>query len=262
MRERRPALWLYLLGALIAGFLILPAVITVPMSFSSSPILQFPPKGLSTRWYENLFTSHEWRSAAFNSFGVGLVVTVLTSALGIAAALGMDRVRFRGKSLLNAFFLGPMLVPIVIVAVGSFSSFSHWRLTGTFLGLVLGHTVLALPFAIVSVGAGIRQLDRTLERAAQTLGAGPFRTFRTVTFPLLLPNIAVGALFAFITSWDEVVVSLFLSDPATRTLPVQMFSQLRTNLDPTIAAVATLLTSVTVVLLVVVMVLGNRRRTA
>ncbi|HET7676906.1 MAG TPA: ABC transporter permease subunit, partial [Candidatus Limnocylindrales bacterium] len=159
---------------------------------------------------------------------------------------------------LNAFLLSPIIVPVVIVAIGMYFVFVGWRLAGTFEGLVIAHTVLALPFVVVNVGVSLRTLDRTLEMAAQNLGAGPWQTFRRITLPLTMPGIAAGALFAFITSWDEVVVAIFLSSPLVRPLPVVMWSQVRSKIDPTIAAVATMLMLVTSISLLLILYLRRR----
>jgi putative spermidine/putrescine transport system permease protein len=255
---RGPGRTLRLAGIGAAAFLLLPTVFVVPLSLSASSVLEFPPDGLSTRWYGNFFQDRDWTSATMTSLTVGLAVAALATVLGTIAALGLDRLEIRGKTALRVLFLGPMLVPVVVVAVGTYATFARWHLAGTFQGLVIGHTVLALPFVVVTVAAGVQSLDRTLERAAQTLGASPLQTFRRLTLPMLAPSIGVGALFAFMTSWDEIVVSIFLSSPLTRTLPIVTFAQLRTSLDPTIAAVATMLTLLTVLLMVATVLIERR----
>jgi putative spermidine/putrescine transport system permease protein len=194
-----------------------------------------------------------WTNAAVTSLKVGGLTVLIATSLGTLTALGLVRGRYPGRALVNALVLGPLIVPTVIIAIGVFFVFVRWGLTGTFLGFVIAHTVLALPVVIITVGATLRTLDRTLELAAQNLGAGPWRTFRRITLPLILPSVAAGAVFAFITSWDEVVVAIFISSPLLRTLPVVMWGQVREQIDPTVAAVSTMLTGVTTIALLLVM---------
>lgn len=253
---RRPLL--YALAGAVGFFLVAPTLIIVPMSFSSGTRLQFPPPGFSTRWYGNFFHEQMWTSAAIDSVKVALLTVVVSTALGTLTALGLARGRFPGKAIANALVLSPAIVPVVIVAIGMFFVFIRWRIAGTLSGLVIAHTALALPLVIVTVGTSLRTLDRNLELAAQNLGAGPWRTFRRITLPLILPGIVAGALFAFVTSWDEVVVAIFLTSPLFRTLPVVMWSQVRTQIDPTIAAVATMLMGITVLALLLVLLVRSR----
>jgi len=257
--EQRMPRWLALVAAAIGFFLLVPTLIVVPLSFSSARFLEFPPPGFSVEWYENFANSPNWTNAAWNSLKIGLAAAALSTVLGTACALGVQRANVRAKGVLNAIVIAPMVVPVVVIAVGTYDVFARWGLAGTFAGLVIGHTVLAMPFVYVTVGSGLRTFDRSLERAALTLGASPMSVLWRITLPLLAPHIAIGALFAFITSWDEVVVSVFLSSPFLRTLPIEMFNQLETNLDPTIAAVATLLMAVTTMILAAVAVLRARQ---
>ncbi len=252
---RRPAWWLRIFGVLMVAFLILPTLIIVPMSFSAGRTLQFPPSEWSTRWYDNLLTSDLWTDAAWTSIRVGLLTAVLATLLGTAAALALDRSRFRGRGVTQAVILAPMIIPLVIIAIAMYSVFVRWRIAGSITGLVVAHTVLALPFVVINVAAALRTVDRDLELAAANLGADPVRVFRTVTLPAITPGTLTGALFAFITSWDEVVVAALLTSPDVRTLPVVMWSQVRTEVDPTIAAAASLLTLLTIVLFAVAAVL-------
>ena len=238
--------------ALVAVFLIAPLVIVVLMSFSSGSTLSFPPPGFSTRWYSSLVGNQMWTRAAVTSFQVGITAALIAGTLGTVAALGLERGRYPGRGLLNALVMSPLIVPLVVTAVGMYLLFVRLSLTGTFWGLALAHAALGLPFVVISVSASLRTLDRNLELAAQNLGAGPTRTFFRITLPLILPGVTVGSLFAFIWSWDELVVAIFLSSPVTRTLPVVMWGQVRSRIDPTIAVVATLLMIVTVVILLTV----------
>lgn len=229
-------------SALLAVFLLAPTVVLIPMSFTAGESLQFPPQGFSLRWYENLFTSRQWTFPAVVSFQVALLTAILATVLGTLASFGLVRGHFRGRGLINALMLSPLIVPLIIVAVGMFAVFVNWRLAGKPLGLIIAHTVLALPYVVINVSASLRSMERNLELASANLGAGPLRTFWHVTLPQIFPGVAAGALFAFITSWDEVVIAIFLTSPFVQTLPVVMWSQIETSVDPTIAAVATLLT--------------------
>lgn len=256
MIRRNPFLLAFV--GLVGFFLIAPTLIVVPMSFSAGELLDFPPRGFSTRWYGNFLRSQAWTAGATTSLRVAATVAVLATALGTLTALGLVRGRYPGRAALTALVLSPLIVPVVVIAIGMFFVYSDWHLIGTYQGLILAHAALAIPFVVVVVGTSLRTLDRTLELAAQNLGAGPVRTFLRVTLPLILPSVVAAALFAFITSWDEVVVSIFLSSPIVRTLPVVMWGQVRSYIDPTIAAVATMLTGVTITILAVVL-LARRR---
>jgi putative spermidine/putrescine transport system permease protein len=185
---------------------------------------------------------------------VATLTALLSTVLGTLAALGIVRGRFPGKGLANALILSPLIVPLIIIAIGFFAFYSVTRLTGSLPGLVLTHTALAVPFVIINVGAVLRTMDRNLEMAAASLGADPVRTFWRVTFPIILPGVFAGALFAFITSWDEIVVSIFMTSTRFRTLPVEMWEQVRQVVDPTVAAVATVVMVVTTTLLLFVFV--------
>jgi putative spermidine/putrescine transport system permease protein len=234
---------------LVGAFLIVPTAIVIAMSFTNTLLLHFPPRGFSTRWYSAFFQDQAWTSSAITSLKVASITMVLATVLGTLTALGLVRGRFPGKSLVSALALSPLIVPLVVVAVGMQLTFSRWNLVGSLLGFVVAHTALAMPFVIVNVGAGLRATDPRLELAARTLGASPLRAFWRVTLPLILPAVLAGALFAFIASWDEVVVAIFLASSDVRTLPVVMWGQVHDSIEPTIAAVAAMLTGVTVLML-------------
>ena len=246
------------LGALTVFFLMAPTLVVVPMSFTASNSLTFPPEGFSTRWYERMLTDPQWSTGFVNSAQVALLTAVLATVLGTLAALGTVRGRFPGKNAVNALVLSPLIVPVIIIAIGMFSVFVRWKITGTIVGLVLAHTALAVPFVVVNVATSLRTMDRNLELAAMNLGADPLRTFFRITLPIVLPGVFAGALFAFITSWDEVVVSIFLTTARFRTLPVEMWEQVHQVVDPTVAAVSTTLLVVTTTLLVLVFVVRRQ----
>jgi putative spermidine/putrescine transport system permease protein len=233
-----------LVSLLIGLFLILPTLFVVPMSFNGSSSLGLPTGSWTTRWYTTVFTSSHWIEAAWTSLRVAAVTVVLATSLGTLIAVALARGSFRGRSVIQALVLSPMIIPVVVVAIGTYMNFVKWGLTGSVLGLALAHTVLALPFVVVAVSATARQLDQTYEAAAASLGAPPRTVFLRITLPLLAPGVLAGALFAFVTSWDEVVVALFLSSPDVRTMPVLMWTQVRTQVSPELAAVGTLLVAI------------------
>ena len=246
------------LGALTVLYLLAPTLVIVPMSFTEARILSFPPEGFTLQWYQKMVTDRQWSTGIINSFQVATLTALLATVLGTLAALGLSRGRFYGRSLVNALVLSPLIVPVVVIAIGMFGLFVQWRLSGSLVGLVLAHTALALPFVVVAVSTSLRTMDRNLELAAANLGADPRRTFFNVTFPIILPGVLTGAIFAFITSWDEVVVAIFMTSARFRTLPVEMWEQVRQAVDPTVAAVSTTLLVVTTVLLVLLLVVRRQ----
>ena len=229
------------LGWAILLFLTLPVLIVVPLSFSSGTYLQFPTPGWSLRWYGAFFASSEWTGATLMSTRVATIVTVLSLLLGTPAAIGLATATFPGKRLVNALVLSPLIVPGIIVAIGTYFVYAQYGLVGHPLALVLGHTTLAVPFVVINVSAALAGVDKRLQQAAANLGAPPLGVFRQVTLPLIAPGMFAGAVFAFITSFDELLVSLFLSGTGAVTLPRRMFDEIRYDIDPTIAAASTLL---------------------
>jgi len=257
---RRP--FLTVVVGLTALVMTLPSLVVIPMSFTAQKTFAFPPSGWSGRWWIQLFTDEVWLTALANSVLIALTTTALATILGTTAALGLVRSRLHGASVLGALFLVPLVVPLVVAAVGMYGVYLRWHLTGTFAGFVLAHTCLAVPYVIVPVIASLRGLDERLESAAASLGASPWSTFWTVTMPLIRPGLLAGALFAFVTSLDETVVSLFLVTPQMRTLPVTIFGHLTRDIDPTVAAASTVLfalTSVLVIALVLVQLRHDRK---
>ncbi|MET9336476.1 MULTISPECIES: ABC transporter permease [unclassified Nonomuraea] len=259
MRARWP-LWAFC--ALTGVWLVVPALIVVPLSFTDKPSLKFPPDGYSTRWYENFFGDAAWMSALGTSVQVALLVTVVATTLGTAAALGLTRAKIKGLALAQGSMLAPMIVPGVVLAIGTYAVFLKLQLVGTLAGFVMAHTVLALPFVIIPVTASLRGFDRRLEDAAASLGASRWTAFRSVTLPLVAPGVASGALFAFVTSFDEVVVSLFIQSPYLQTLPVKMYASVTRETDPTIAAAATMIIALTTTLVLVATFFVARRTRA
>jgi len=240
-----------LLGVLVgltAVYLVAPVFIVVPMSFSDSLFLKFPPTSWSTRWFESYFGDDEWIASTLASLQIGVLVTILSVVLGTLAALGMVRGNYPLRGAVAGLVLAPVLVPYVIIGLAVYAMFLQVGLTETTLGFVLVHTALAVPYVVINVSAALFSFDRRLELAAMNLGAGPVSAFLRVTLPLIAPSMLTGALFAFITSFDEVVTAVFLSGPDLTTLPAKMWSGVRVQIDPTVAAVSSMLLLVTLAL--------------
>jgi putative spermidine/putrescine transport system permease protein len=258
-RGEHVAYWgLRAFAALVCIFLVAPIFAIVPLSFSAGAFLHYPLPGLSLRWYREFFASPFWLPSLWNSLIVGSATTVLATALGTLAALGLWWSKFWGSGAVMAVLVAPMVVPEIIVAVGIYFAFAPVGLTNSYIGLILSHTALATPFVVITVLATLSGFDRTLMHAAASLGAGAITTFRRVTLPLILPGIVTGALFAFAISFDEVIIVLFLAGPDQRTLPRQMFSGINDNISLTITAAATLLIVVAIALMVCVEALRRR----
>ena len=255
-RLRGIVLWTFSIAVL--AFLVMPLLVIIPISFSSASFLSLPVPGYSVRWYEALLTSPVWGRATANSLIVAITATTIAVVLGTLAAVGLHRNEFRGKALLMGALISPMIVPIVIVALGSYFFYSPLGLSSSLLGLSLAHAALGAPFVLVTVSATLTGFDANLARAAASLGASPLTVFRRVTLPVIAPGVISGALFAFVTSFDEVVVALFLTGPSQRTLPRQMFDGIRENISPTILAAATLLILLAVTLLLTAEFLRRR----
>jgi putative spermidine/putrescine transport system permease protein len=246
-----PGIVLIVFTAGVLIFLVLPVFVIIPISFSSARYLTFPPPGLSLQWYQQYFSNQDWISATLQSFKVGLGAVAVCLSLGVPLAYALVRTHFRGKFFVDALVISPMIMPAIILAIGDYLLFVRLKLVGTTLALILGHAVIALPFMVVNVRATLKNVDPGLERAASSLGAAPLTVFLTVTLPLMMPGVIAGALFAFITSFDEVVIALFVSGPLTQTLPMRMWSGLRYEIEPTIAAVSSLLIALATLILVV-----------
>ena len=266
-------------------FLILPILIVLPLSFNVEPyfsfttgMLNFDPEAFSMRWYEDIlrngmaspdaefswawlsdtWNNGQWIRAIRNSFFIGICATLLSTALGTLAAIGLSRSEMPYRRLIMSILISPMIVPLVITAAGMFYFYSRVHLSQTYLGVIMAHAVLGTPFVIITVTATLVGFDKSLVRASQSLGAGALTTFRKVQMPLIIPGVISGGLFAFITSFDEVVAVLFLASPEQRTIPRQMWSGIREQISPTILAVATLLVILSIILLTVLELLRRR----
>lgn len=254
LRRHRRLRWsriaLGLVCAPIFTFLILPLVVVFPLSVSSAPYLQFPPPGFSLRWYVSYFSDRVWIDATFRSLLIGATTMLGSLLIGIPLAFSLTRGRYWGRWLLDRLATAPMIVPSIIISVAVYGIFAKLKLIGAWYGIALAHTILALPFVIVILGAGLRGLDEGLEEAALGLGASRWQAVWRVTLPEIRPSVVTAAALAFITSFDELVVAMFLSG-SQMTLPKKMFDNIRMEIDPTIAAVSVLqILIITVALLV------------
>jgi len=253
------------LCGLIFLFLIFPILVIIPLSFNAEPyftftqeMLSFDPNGYSTRWYESFFSDANWQKAVQNSIIIAIFSTIISTFLGTLAALGLSQKEFPFKTTIMGILISPMVVPLIISAAGMFFFYARINLLGTHLGVILAHAALATPFVVITVTATLSGFDHSLTRAAANLGSSPTNTFFKITIPLITPGIISGALFAFITSFDEVIVVLFIGSVHQRTIPWAMFSGIREEISPTILAVATLLICFSIVLLIVVELLRRR----
>lgn len=238
---------------LVYFFLIMPSLIVIPMSFGTNREIVFPPTTLSLNLYREYFFESTWMAATVESLKVAFASSALSLGIGFLAAYAFVRSDFPGKSAARFVALSPMVVPTIIIALGSYLYFARLGLTGTTLGLVLAHTVHTTPFVIVTAMAGLQHVDPNLEKAATIMGAGRCTILRRVSIPLIMPALVAGGLFAFLISLDEVVIAWFLTGPTTQTLPVKMYSAIQWEISPVLAAISTLLTvlSLTVCLIAV-----------
>ncbi|NPC58188.1 ABC transporter permease [Caenimonas soli] len=254
-------IWYYvhrLICAAILLFLIAPILVIIPLSFNSEPFFSYPMPGLSLRWYREFFLTDRWQGALHNSIFIALSVTLLSTVLGTLAALGLSRPNFPWRTAVMGLLISPMIVPVVITAIGVYFFYADVGLLSTYTGLILAHTTLATPFVVITVTATLQGFDHSLTRAAAGLGAPPTTIFFKVVLPLILPGMISGALFAFLTSFDDVVVALFVASVEQRTLPRAMFSGIREEISPTITAAATVLVVFSVVMLATVELLRRR----
>jgi len=249
----------YAFVALALALLVLPLLVTLPIAFNAAPWFTYPFPGLSWRWFDTLFGSDLWRGAMLNSLVIAASTTVLATTLGTLASIGLANPGFPYRNVVMALTIAPLLIPVVVLGLGLFIFFSAVGLSYSHAGIVLAHTLMATPFVIITVTATLTRFDFSLMRAAATLGAGKITAFRTVMLPLIAPGVGAGAVFAFATSFDEVVIVLFIAGPQQRTLPRQMFTGLREQLDPTIIAAAAVMVVLTALLMLVAVLLGKRR---
>ena len=247
------------LGGLIGAFLMLPIILIVALSFGSSRYLQFPPKSWTLRWYEEVFSNADWLDSFLTSLEIASVVMVLSVIIGTLASFGLTRGRFRGREALRALFLMPMILPVVILAVGLYAFFLRLHLSGTFTGFVIAHLVVALPFSIIAVCNSLERFDTNVEDAAVLCGVSRFGAIIQITLPAIRLGLTGAAIFSFLASWDEVVIAIFMASPDLQTLPVRIYSALRQDLSPVIAAVSSLLVAMTAALMLMAALIRTRK---
>ena len=247
---------------LVFLFLILPIVIIIPLSFNVEPffsitegMLNLEPDAYSIKWYREFFNDYKWNLAVRNSLYYGIIATILATILGTLAALGLSSDKMPFKTAITSILISPMIVPLIIMAAGMFFFYSYINIIGSDLSIIFAHTVLATPFVVITVTATLAGFDNNLVRASLSMGANPVASFFHITLPIIKPGVISGALLAFVTSFDEVVLILFLASPEQRTIPRQMFSGLREQINPTILAAASMLVLVSVLLLIVLLYL-------
>ena len=251
-------LWLYVLSAIIMLLLVAPTLIVVPMSFSDSQYLEFPPSAWSLRWYEEYLGSTKWMRATATSFQVGLLTMLVATPLGVMAAYALFVSRHRATKAIFLLLITPMIVPVILIAIGTFYAYGRVGMNNTITGLVLAHTALALPIAIIVVTAGLRSYDLSQEQVARSLGATRTKAFFLITLPQIRFSVITAALLSFLTSFDEVIIAIFVSGGTNATLTKHMFAALRDYIDPTIAAISTIMVILSSALLLSIQFLGPR----
>lgn len=250
-------LWLYALAGLVLVFLMLPTLIVIPMSFSESQYLEFPPREWSLRWYRNYFNSTAWMQATVTSFKAGILTMFVATLLGTMAAYGLHAARLGFSGLILGILLTPIIVPVILVGIAVFYVYVKIKLVNSMTGLVLAHSMLAIPIVMMVVSSALKSFDMNQERVARSLGASRVRAFFLITLPQIRFSVVSAAVLAFLTSFDEVIVSLFVSGGQNSTLTRNMFNALRDQIDPTIAAISTLVVVLTSVLLAISQLFGR-----
>ncbi len=250
--------WLYVVSGAVMVFLVAPTLVVIPMSFSASTYLEFPPREWSVRWYDAYFNTPVWQMATLTSLKVAVLTTLLATPMGTAAAYGLHVSRFRFSTAIYAVLAMPLMVPIIMTAIGIFFLYVKVGMLNTITGLVLAHSMLAIPLVVIVVAAGLKTYDMNQEMVARSLGASRFWAFLSITLPQIRFSVITGALLAFLTSLDEVIVALFVSGGDNATITRRMFNALRDQIDPTIASISTCLIVISVFLLVIAQVFGRK----
>lgn len=250
-------LWLWAVGIFVALYLVLPTLFVIPMSWSTATTFVFPPRGFTLRLYENFFTNERWIGSLWHSIEVAVLASALASFVGTAAALGLDQLKGnRFAAYVRTLLMVPIVTPAIVIATSVYIAFLQWRLVGSLTGYVLAHAAIATPFVVVSVTSALGSFDARLLRASASLGASPWRSFVTVTLPLIGRGVMTGAILAFVTSFDEVVIALFIRAPEFQTLPVQMYNSVTVEIDPTVAASSSLIVITVSLIFLAGMILG------
>ena len=250
------------IAAATAAFLLLPIFFIAALSFGSSQWLIFPPPAWTFRWYRELFADPRWFQSALTSLEIALLVAALSVVIGALASFGLVRGSFRGREVLKAFFLTPMILPVIVLAVALYALFLRVGLAGTMIGFVLAHLVVALPFSILTITAALEGFDKSIEDAAILCGASPLEAALRVTLPAIASGLFSAAVFSFLASWDEVVLAIFMASPTLQTLPVKIWETLQQDLTPVVAAASTLLIVFTLALMLIVALTRRLAKTA
>ena len=254
--------WLYIVAAIIMLLLVIPSLIVIPMSFSDSQYLEFPPETWSMRWYHEYFESSKWMRATATSLKVGLLTMLVATPIGTMAAYALFVSGHRAARVLFAFLITPMIVPVILIAIGAFYAYGRVGLNNSITGLVLAHTVLAAPLIMIIITSALRNYDLNQERVARSLGATRTKAFFVITLPQIKFSIVTAALLAFLTSFDEVIISIFVSGGKNATLTKHMFSALRDFIDPTIAAISTIMIVISTTLLLATQFFQGKDKTS
>ncbi len=253
-------LWLYVFSVIAMLLLVTPTLIVVPMSFSESQYLEFPPESWSIRWYEHYFASDEWMRATRTSFSAAILTMLVATPVGVLAAYGLHASNLPYVRAAFVLLITPMMVPVVLIAIGAFYAYVKLKILYTMTGLVLAHSLLAIPLVVIVAGAGLKSFDMNQEKAARSLGAPRWKAFLTVTLPQIRFAVVTSALLSFLTSFDEVVIAMFISGGDNPTLTRNMFNALRDQIDPTIASISTIMIAMTILIMVLAQVFGRRRQ--
>jgi putative spermidine/putrescine transport system permease protein len=256
----RSRLWLYAVAALVMAFLVLPTIIVIPMSFSASQYLEFPPRQWSLRWYQNYFGSASWIQATATSLKAGVLTALVATPLGTMAAYGLHVSRLGWARVLMPLLLTPIIVPVILVGIGVFYAYVRLKLVNTLTGVVLAHAMLAVPLVMMVVASALKSYDMNQEMVARSLGAPRWKAFLLVTLPQVRFAVVTSAVLSFLTSFDEVVVALFISGGDNSTLTRNMFNALRDQIDPTIAAISTVMIVISSLLIAVAQLFGKAKR--
>ncbi len=252
--------WLYVVATIIMLLLVIPTFIVIPMSFSDSQYLEFPPSHWSVRWYNEYFESSKWMRATVTSLQVGVLTMLVATPLGTMAAYALFVSRHRAAKAIFVFLITPMIVPVILIAVGTFYAYGRVGLNNTITGLVLAHTALAAPLVMIVITAALRTYDLNQELVARSLGATRLKAFFVITLPQIKFSVLTAALLSFLTSFDEVIIAIFVSGGLSATLTKHMFSALRDYIDPTIAAISTIMVLVSTILLLATQFIGTRQK--
>ncbi|MBS7541004.1 ABC transporter permease [Ancylobacter lacus] len=261
---RMASVGLVAFSCLVLVYLVLPTLVVIPLSFSSDTFLRFPPSGFSTRWYESFAASQDYQLAIINSVKIGVPSAMVATVFGVMASLAVVRGAVPFRRTLAALIIAPLILPQIVLAIGLFPLMAKAGIVGTYPGIVLAHAVVTMPLVFITVSAALRNYAPTYELAAMTLGAGPWKTFFYVTFPMIRPGVIVGFIFAFAFSFDELILAMFLTSPTTRTVPRLLWEQLNFQMTPVIAAATVVLLGATLALLALAAIAGThaRRRAA